>query len=471
MAAQLAAPAFAGILALAGQKQAATTGGRLGNPNIILYALAAKQAASGLACNSTGTMSAGCYFHDVTTGTNAMPCVTLSANCGTNIHGDAYGILASGSANTGFDIASGLGSVDAANLVNAWTSTGLAKSAAVLSILPVSVAHGSAVTATVTVSGNSPTGQVSLNSQAANGSVGAGPLVNGTLSASFRTLPGGTYGVRAHYEGDAQNYPADSNLVSITVAPEPSSTTLRPLAYNPASGATSTPASAPYGTVVFLRADVTGQSGQGIATGNVSLADNGSILGAGVSRLNSSGYTEFQTNALTPGSHNFTGSYGGDASFNPSTTPGASISITKASTTTSLTATPATVSQAATLTFSVTVATTGYGFAAPSGSLTFMYGPIVLGNSTLVAGNDATTLYRNATANLTISAGSLPPGADNITAVFAGDGNYTASTSPAATVNVTLSTLPTCSVALQVTPGQVAPGGMIVLGARRSPRR
>ena len=414
-------------------------------------------------------MGPGCYFHDITTGTNAMPCVTLSANCGTTIQGDAYGILSGNAAGSGYDKASGLGSVDAANLVNAWTTTGLTTSSAVLSILPVSVAHGSAVTATVTVTGKSPTGQVSLNTQTPNGSVGAGPLVNGTLTQSFRSFPGGTYGVRAHYEGDAQNYPADSNFVSITVTPEPSSTTLKALAFNPTTGATSTPASAPYGTIFYVRADVAGASGQGVATGNVQLTDNGSILGAGVSRLNSSGYTEFQTNAFTPGSHNFAASYTGDASFNASSASGASLTITQAATTTSLTAAPSPVSQANTVTLSATVATTGYGFLAPSGQLTFMAGTLVLGSSTLAAGTDPGSFFRNATATLTISAGALPPGTNNITAVFPGDANYTASTSPGAAVNVTLSLLPSCSAALLITPGQVAPGGMIVLGATITP--
>ena len=466
---ELTAPAFAGVLALAAQKQAQTTGGRLGNPNIVLYALAQKQTAAGLACNSTGTPSAGCYFHDITTGTNAMPCVTGSPNCTTTTAGDPYGILSGNHATTGYDKATGLGSIDATNLVNAWTTVGLSTSAAVLSITPVSVVHGASVSATVTVTGKSPTGQVSLNSQSANGSVGAGPLVSGALNQTFRTFPGGTYGIRAHYEGDAQNYPADSNFVSITVTPEPSTTTLSPLAFDPTTGTAAAVITAPYGKIFYLRADIAGQSAQGTATGNVSLTDNGVILGSGVYRLNSSGYTEAQTTGLTPGTHTLVASYSGDASFNASASPGSTLTITQAPTTSTLTATPTNVSQAGTLTLSAVIATTGYGFAAPSGTISFMVGTQVLGTSTLIAGADPATFYRLATATLTISAGLLPPGTDTITAVFPGDTNYTASTAPAVSITVTGSNLPASTTALLITPGQVAPGGTIVLGATVSP--
>ncbi len=466
---ELTAPAFAGVLALAGQKQAPTSSGRLGNPNIVLYALAAKQAAAGLACNATGTIAPGCYFHDITTGTNAMPCLTGSPNCTTTTAGDAYGILTGNAATAGYDQATGLGSIDAANLVNAWTTVGLNPSAAVLAISPVNIVHGAPVTATVTVTGNSPTGQVSLNSQAANGSVGAGPLANAALAQTFRTFPGGTYGIRAHYEGDPRNYPADSNFVSITVAPEPSTTTLRPLAFDPATGVATPTTSAPYGRIFYLRADVAGQSGQGVATGNIALADNAAILGAGVYRLNSSGYTEAQTTGLTPGTHTLAASYAGDASFNASAASATTVTITKAATTSTVTTSTTTVSQAGTLTLSATIATTGYGFAAPSGSLNFMAGTQVLGTSTLLAGSDPATYYRTATAILTISAGQLPAGPITLTAAFPGDPNYLASTAAPVTINVTASTLPASSTSLLITPGQVAPGGMVVLGATVAP--
>ncbi len=70
----VSSPAFAGIMAMVNQE----TGERQGNANYILYKLAAQQPTA---------------FHDVTVGTNAVPCSTGSPNCTTTISGDAYGIL------------------------------------------------------------------------------------------------------------------------------------------------------------------------------------------------------------------------------------------------------------------------------------------------------------------------------------------------------------------------------------------
>jgi subtilase family serine protease len=90
----LAAPAFAGIMALAEQK----AGARIGNPNYVLYRLAAAQRQAGTPCASTSSPAAGCIFHDITLGTNAMACVTGTPGCVTATSGDSYGILSAASA-------------------------------------------------------------------------------------------------------------------------------------------------------------------------------------------------------------------------------------------------------------------------------------------------------------------------------------------------------------------------------------
>jgi len=99
----VAAQAFAGIVALIDQKQ----GGRQGNINPLLYSLA-------------GGSSASSIFHDITSGTNAMPCVieTGVTGCVINTTGDTVGVLSGYSAGIGYDQATGLGSVNVANLVN-----------------------------------------------------------------------------------------------------------------------------------------------------------------------------------------------------------------------------------------------------------------------------------------------------------------------------------------------------------------
>ena len=108
--------AFAGIVALIDQN----SGSRQGNINPVLYFLAAQQNAS--TCNASGTPASTCVFNDVTVGTNAMPCVGGSPNCTVNVSGDLVGVLSGFNAGPGFDQATGLGSVNACNLVDDWVT-------------------------------------------------------------------------------------------------------------------------------------------------------------------------------------------------------------------------------------------------------------------------------------------------------------------------------------------------------------
>lgn len=102
-------PVFAGIIAILNQyAQAKGLGsGALGNINPTLYQL------------YTSTPNA---FHDITEGNNIVACVISSLDCGNGSFGYSAGV--------GYDLVTGLGSVDAANLVTQWfgqstTSTGM----------------------------------------------------------------------------------------------------------------------------------------------------------------------------------------------------------------------------------------------------------------------------------------------------------------------------------------------------------
>jgi hypothetical protein len=467
---EVAAPAFAGILALVAQH----AGERIGLPNQILYTLAARQATAGTACNSTGTTSSSCIFHDVTMGTNAVPCVSGSPNCVTSTAGDAVGLLSIPSASPGYDLTSGLGSVDAANLVNAFSTVTFSPVTALLNVSPSQAVHGSAILASVTVTGanGTPTGEVTVNAQAANGSVGGGPLAGGTFSQSFRNFPGGSYGVQAHYSGDSVNAPADSNFVSLTITPEPSTTTIQTLSFNPPTGVTTNVSTAPYGGDFFIRFNVQGASGQGVATGNLAVQDSAqAYFGNGnVTRLNSSGYAEVQTTALAPGTHVFSALYQGDPSFNPSTAAPTTLVITQAPTVTTLALSASTVSAGGALTLSATVATQGYGYLPPSGTMTFSSGSTVLGTSLVTGGTNPASQQDQATATLTISAGNVPLGANTIVATYSGDANYLGSSSLGSSLQTTPSSLTPTTTFVFPTPYSVAPNGSILFTALISPQ-
>ncbi|MBV9503227.1 MAG: S8/S53 family peptidase [Acidobacteriaceae bacterium] len=89
-------PSFAGIVALLNQKM----GGSQGNVNQTLY---------NLASFSTNA------FHDITSGNNQVPCKTGSPDCPASL-------VMGYTAGAGYDQVTGLGSVDAYNLINEWAS-------------------------------------------------------------------------------------------------------------------------------------------------------------------------------------------------------------------------------------------------------------------------------------------------------------------------------------------------------------
>jgi len=76
------------------------------------------------ACNAN-TVATGnsCIFYDVTTDDIAVPCSPGSPNCTVHHTGDTVGILNGYTSATGYDVATGLGSVNAFNLVNTWPAT------------------------------------------------------------------------------------------------------------------------------------------------------------------------------------------------------------------------------------------------------------------------------------------------------------------------------------------------------------
>jgi beta-lactam-binding protein with PASTA domain len=114
----VSSPAMAGIMTLVNQKMGAAQG----NANVGLYALAARDNRAN--CN-TVTVGAGnaCNFYDITTDSNAVPCAAGSIDCTVLHAGDQLGILSGNRSSVGYDLATGLGTVNANNLVNNWHLT------------------------------------------------------------------------------------------------------------------------------------------------------------------------------------------------------------------------------------------------------------------------------------------------------------------------------------------------------------
>jgi hypothetical protein len=475
----VAAPAFAGILSMVNQK----TGSRQGNANYVLYNLASQQQRAGTICSAiSGVPAAGCVFNDITTDTIAMPCLKGSPNCTVTNSADRYGVLSGYNSGAGYDLATGLGSVNAANLVNNWTNANFTASLTTLTLSPSTIPHGSPVSAVVTVisTTGTPTGNISINALAANGSVQTGALLNGSYSALLSSFPGGSYSVQAHYSGDGVYAPSDSNAVTLTVSPEASTTSLQPLLYNPANGAVSPVQSGskyPYGGFFLLRADVAGVSGQGLATGNIMLTDSGLALEGGTFRLNAASNTEDQTRSLSPGAHVLTAAYSGDASFNRSQSSPFSFTIAKAQTSSLLQTNTGYVSAGATITLAAQInalgfassGLAGFGAAAPGDTVTFTAGGVTLGNAVVTQNAYPAVTTDSGLVNFSFPANKLSIGNNTITASYSGDMNYQPSTSAPVGVDVIGSALGLSATALSLSSASVAPGDSFVFSATVSP--
>ena len=227
----VASPAFAGIMAIIDQK----AGTRQGNPNYILYKLASQTGAS---CASSASPASTCIFNDTTTGTIAMPCLKGSPNCTVANQSHQYGVLSGHTAAAGYDLATGLGSVNATNLVNKWSTITFRPSTTSLTLNSgnaVNITHGQSINVSIGVTPatgtGTPTGDVSLLASNGNG-VEAFTLSGGSVSGSTSSLPGGTYNVTAHYAGDTIFGGSDSTPISVTVGKKSSKTAVAMLTFD-----------------------------------------------------------------------------------------------------------------------------------------------------------------------------------------------------------------------------------------------
>jgi len=441
------APAFSAIMALVNEQ----TKSAQGNANYILYKLAAQQPTA---------------FHDVPAGgTIAMPCAKGSPDCIVNNPADIYGVLSGFSTTAGYDLATGLGSVNANNFVTLWDKVTTQGSATTLTLTPspVKTTHGQPVNFTIGVTaakagGGTPTGNVSLianTGPSGQSGVQGFVLASGSASGTTSALPGGNYTVIAQYPGDGIFGPSTSTPpISVQVTAEASKVQLLYELFNPATGLQTNPnaTTAQYGSLAILRTNVTSQAGDACAnnapgdlacpTGSVTVTNNGAALDAGTYNLNSLGYAEDQTVQLPGGTNNLSATYSGDSSF-LGNTGNSTITITQAPTSTLLVTPSDQVLFGASVPVTASVVGVGLG-AGPTGQVTFFTGATPLGAPTPLTNSMSGSLNSSPRAQATITTTQLLLGDNSITAQYSGDGNYSASTSSAITVDVQIPT--NCSV-------------------------
>ena len=436
-----AAPAFAGILALVEQSQG---GARLGQADSVLYQLAQSKYTT--------------VFHDIENGNNSVPCVSGSPNCGTN------GFLNGYNAGIGYDLATGLGSVDVKQLIQNWSGVSLHSTSTSLTINGSSTAytgtHGQSLTFNVGVTpaptGNTEVVGITDTANETSGGASSGPqndgqvsiaLSSGTGSTTYRGLPGGTYTVSARYGGDTADASSTSTPISVTISPEASTTTLQVNAYNPLTGNGVSSSNIPYGSEVQLAARIEGTAEgantQGTATGTVTFANGATTLGtANVSASsNEASWPPLSSQfvALSPGAYSATAAYSGDPSYQASTSTATPFTVAKAITTITANDSVSTVNTVSNTNATIAVTTNYNDGAAPTGSVTVTGNGNTLSTipslaSTIDVISSSDIVYILTTATL-FNGSQLAPGNNTITFTYSGDSNYASSSTTTTVYN------------------------------------
>jgi hypothetical protein len=490
-------PAFAGIMALVNQKY-----GAQGQADFVLYPLKTQYPAA---------------FHDVTNGTNSVPCAITSPNCitaipsslGYVIDDPTFGTATEGMIGTGttpeynaaagYNLATGLGTIDANVLVTDWNKIAFAASATTVTVTPANnvalsaIPHGSSVTFSGTVTGTgTPTGDVGIltsSTDPVNGGQAFFTLASGAYSDTITWLPGGSYTVWAQYGGDSKNGLSNSTPVAITVIPEASSLWLNVL--NPVSGGSPTivpsgTTGIPYGTQITLSAQPSPQTDTnfescftgassgcpnfGIPTGTVTFKDGSTTLNTAI--INAEGDAEYYNpTTYNVGSHSITASYSGDASYGASSAAASTFTIVQTTPTVFLTTisdsnSGYSVPQGVATPLTILVEGFGNG-AAPTGTITITGAPSgTPATATLSAGVDpnfgvtvgAATIVIPATAgvgNYTIGASYAP---DSASAT-----NYTSASAASIGLSITGTSGITTTTTATASPSAPSPNSAVTI--------
>ncbi|MDE1160708.1 MAG: protease pro-enzyme activation domain-containing protein [Acidobacteriaceae bacterium] len=418
-------PAFAGMLALAVQ----ATGARLGQADNVLYNLAATKYST--------------VFHDITSGNNAVVCTAGSTNCGSNGFTTGYDAV------TGYDLASGLGSVNAAAMISNWAAAKGTSSTTTMTInnstSPVSVTHGTSLNFAIGINPTTATGSVAIVNTAPAAAAG-GPTLNGAPytvaisngagSTTYNGLPGGQYTVYANYSGDASTAASQSTPISVNIAAENSSTKLWLNVYAPSGSPLASQTTIPYGSYVFAEGSVYGtaegyDASTGLSVGTLTYSDNGASIGT--APITSANFASFPvasatTYAYAVGSHKLTATFPGDTSYKANTSNEVDFTVVKGSTTPILYPTSKTVTSSTNDNIEVDITTASLGVA-PTGTITLTANGKTLGStSTFLTGYESADDSVVSYVVFPVAGSQLANGSNTITATYSGDSNYSGST-------------------------------------------
>jgi hypothetical protein len=265
---------------------------------------------------------------------------------------------------------------------------------------PSTFGEATTLTATITSTLASPPNGESITFKNGTTVLGEGTLSSGSSKFTTSTLPVGTDSLVAVYAGDA-NFAASTSKTVSQVVKKANSTTTLAASPNPSA----------FGQSITFTATVKPQF-TGTPSGTVTFK-NGTTTLATIAL--SGGVAKYTTSTLAVGTSSITAVYNGSASFNTSTSAVVKQVVNKATSTTTLAASPNPSAFGQSVTFSATVKPQFTG--TPSGTVTFKNGTTTLATVTLSSG----------VAKYTTS--TLAVGTSSITAVYSGSTSFNTSTS------------------------------------------
>ena len=353
-------------------------------PATIPYGAQDTLSVAGLPIGATGTVtfaSGGSMLCSTT-----LP--ALSCQTATTLGAGTYPVIATYSGDANYTSATAIG----ASFAVTQLSTSMTESAS-----PASIPYGTADSLSVTGLPAGATGTITFTSGGATLCVVPLPALS---CATAATLTPGTYPVKATYSGDGNYLGSVAMGAGFTVTKAPATMT-----------EAAAPASVPYGTSDTL--SVSGLPAG--ATGTVTFTSGGSTLCVAPLPATSCATSM----SLAPGAYPVTATYSGDTNYAGTSALGASFSVTRADTSMTESASPASIAYGSQDTLSVAGLPGG-----ATGTVTF-----ASGGSTLCVATLSATSCQTAT--------TLAAGVYAVTATYSGDSDYKGTVATGASFTVT----------------------------------
>ena len=252
--------------------------------------------------------------------------------------------------------------------------------------------------------------------------LGTGSISSEVATLTTSSLAAGTHSITAQYGGDSNYNSSASSPLSQVVNLASQAVTLTS-SLNPSTFGASVTFSITFppgitGTVIFY-------------DGTTALGTGGISVGSGIATLT--------TSSLAAGTHSITAQYSGAIKIPPVSLPLSQV-VSPLPSTAALNLSPNPATQGSPVTLTMTVP------ASATGTVTFYDGTTLIGTGPIV----------NGAATLTIT--NLAAGSHSITAVYGGDANHTAVTSPAMSLTINSAVTADFNIINQ-TPAQLIPPG------------